>query len=210
MNLETYILTSDYSNKPLAAIRAVGPRYEILEDNTDGQVDQLAQGDFNRLKQIVAKSSHMKLVQDDRPMPQYHRYMLNNGDIVEITSDGKTALLNGELLGEQEKAELLNMLATNQLQVEHGREDRPLTAMPKMKVQEKEAVPVQPHLNSGIMSGIDERKMAKQQQRRQASVQYDPFLEKPDFGTLDQEFTKQLGYGLKYGAFKGDRNGSQN
>jgi hypothetical protein len=206
MNLETYILTSDYSDKPLAAIRAVGPRYEIMEDNTDGQIDRLAQGDFNRLRQVVAKSSHLRLTADDRPIPQYQRYLLNNGDVVEITTDGQTVLLNGELLGENEKANLLNLLATNQLIVHHGRHEQALTAMPKIKTKPQQAAPPQPNLDPGLMEGIDIKKAEVDKKTKRASNHYDPFLEDADFNTLDPAFTKQLGYGLKYGKFKGEGN----
>lgn len=204
MNLETYILTSDYSAKPLAAMRVVGDKYEILEDNSDGQVERLARGSFRRLCLAVDKSSHLKLAKDDRPVPQYHRYMLNNGDVAEITTDGLTVLLNGELLNEEEKQTLLNMLASNQLTVRHGRDDQQAhTVMPKIKAAPKEEKPLTSRLNPGLMDGIRADRNAQKLLDDQSSVHYDPRIENAEFDTLDPSFTKTLAYGLKYGKFKG-------
>lgn len=207
MNLETYILTSDYGSKPLAAIRVVGDKYELTLDNTMGKVDRLGQGSFSRLRTSVEKSSHMHLTEDDTPVPQYHRYLLNNGDVVEITADGKTAVLNGELLAEDAKNQLLDMLATNQIEVQHGRDDQPMTALPIVRQQKRKVVRNARKMDNGLLGGIEERRMEQDRVAKRCSIQYDPILEDAQFSTLDPEFTKTLGYGLKYNAFKGDGNG---
>ena len=92
--MQIYVVKSHVSSTPLAEVRTDGRRCEFLVDNTNGKLPKACANSFERLKQIVGTSSHLTLESAKNATIGLLRYIMTNGDIVEMTTDGKTALLN--------------------------------------------------------------------------------------------------------------------
>lgn len=134
--MKIYVVTSDASSTPLAEIRTDGARVEFIVDNTDGVLPQEIQGSFQRLVDLTKGSSHLKLTQPDKATVNLIRYVMDNGDVVEITSDGKTCMLNGELLDEKQKMSLFSAIRRGELKVAR-KSDRPTPVVPTPSGEEK-------------------------------------------------------------------------
>lgn len=203
IQMQVFNLLSDHSDVPLASIRSVGGMFDIVVDNTDGKIMRLAGNSFQKLSDLVSRSSHLRLEPSNEPMPHVLRYLLNNGDVIEITSDGKTALVNGELLDEDEKAELFEAVKSGALAVD----DKPTDAMPAQPVmpisEPKPVEPPQAGLNPAIMSKMRQQSEQRAQERERSNANYDESIENANYNTENPEYTKALAYNLKYGLRKG-------
>src|ERR1700676_1213693 len=115
--MKLFTVTSEYSKAPLAEIRTDGRRLEFIVDNTAGMLPKLAINFFQRLQAVVEQSSHMEMHEPKVPTVSLLRYILDNGDVVEVTADGKTALVNGRLLNQQEQKALFDSIKRKELKV---------------------------------------------------------------------------------------------
>ena len=97
--MRVLIVKSTSASAPLAEIRTDGRVLDFIVDNTDGALPEATQGSYERLISMVRRSSHMVIEEPQTPVAHLLRYVMNNGDVVEITTEGKTCLLNGKLLG---------------------------------------------------------------------------------------------------------------
>src|SRR5271157_5333002 len=115
--MKLFTITSEYSKAPLAEIRTDGRRLEFIVDNTAGMLPKMAQNSFQVLEHIVSQSSHLEMHEPVVPTVSLLRYILDNGDVVEVTADGKTALVNGRLLNPQEQKALFDSIKRKELKV---------------------------------------------------------------------------------------------
>jgi hypothetical protein len=113
--VKVYLLKS--GAKVLAEVRTDGSGYELFNDSTDGRVDRMARGSFKRLLEAVGRSSYLSLSLKRDQLPGILRYRLDTGDIIEMTTDGCTAVRNGQLLSQQEKDALLREIAYGRVTV---------------------------------------------------------------------------------------------
>ena len=208
MNLQIYLVTSNVSSTPLAEIRTDGNVFEVTADNTEGKLQELAGKDFKRLQSIIKQSSHLRLERPKVNMPNLLRYIMSNGDIVEITTDGKTCMLNGKLLSAEEQQELFSAIQSGELQVARKADhEQPIPVIPMPHSgQPQQPVPVEaPKLNMGLVNQIREDQEKKQKEADRQTHYHDSSIEKADYSEVsDSAFTKQLAYCLKYGLAKGE------
>jgi hypothetical protein len=128
------------------------------------------------------------------------RYVLDNGDVAEITTDGKTALLNGKLLDEQEKNVLFLSIRNGQIRVARKADmSAPIPVMPPAtKLKQK---PANTGMDDGLLSEF--KKMSADQQEREdmSNERYDHHIENADLSDAeDPDYVKHMLYALKYGA----------
>lgn len=197
--IELLVITSLHSKVPLAEIRTDGKNIDWIVDNSNGKLVRMASGDFSRLKSIVDKSSHLKMEKPEEATVGMLRYMLENGDVVEITTDGKTAQLNGELMPEEEKFGLMSAIASGKIKVKtKANISTPLQLIPKPKPPKKE-VPVK-HIDDKTIAAISRHK-DKDKNRITSDNRYrDSKIDSVDFsGSECPEMGRQLLYLLKYG-----------
>lgn len=123
--VKIYAIYSEFSSEPLAVIRTDGGVVDFATDNTNGEIthgvlerDIPKQQQFAALQAKIEDSSHLKLVEKIPDKPFYMlRYTLDNGDVVEVTADGASCFLNGEMLTNFEKNALFDALRTGALKV---------------------------------------------------------------------------------------------
>jgi hypothetical protein len=123
--VKIYAIYSEYSSEPLAVIRTDGGVVDFATDNTNGEIthgviekDIPKQQQFAALQAKIADTSHLKMVEKTPDKPFYMlRYTLNNGDVVEITADGLSCFLNGEMLTHFEKNALFDAIRTGAIKV---------------------------------------------------------------------------------------------
>lgn len=101
--MKIYQITSDTTKIPLAEIRTDGNAVHFIVDNTDGMLPADVKNSFERLKQIVKTSHHLKIQEPELPTTNLLRYVLSDGNVVEITTDGKTCMLNGKIIDDKQK-----------------------------------------------------------------------------------------------------------
>ena len=108
--LQEILLESIYHDGPVAEIRTDGHVIEIIEDHTGGKIAKDLRGSYDRLVKLVQKSSHLTANVQGELKEKMKRFELDTGDIVEVTEDGKTALLNGALVPDLLKSLLFDAL----------------------------------------------------------------------------------------------------
>ena len=86
--MKVYVLKSDYSDVPLAEVRESGGIIDFVVDNTEGKLPARVGKSMQALQQYVNGSSHMRLEGATKATVNLLRYVMTNGDVVEITSDG--------------------------------------------------------------------------------------------------------------------------
>ena len=132
--MELYVIKSMHSSTPLAEIRTDSKNIDIIADNTNGKLFQSCGGDFVKLKAMVDKSSHMSMETPTEATVGMLRYSLENGDVIEITTDGKTALLNGKIMPEEEKIGLMSAISAGKIKVKNKADPKkPMQVFPKRK-----------------------------------------------------------------------------
>lgn len=196
--MELYVIKSMYSKMPLAEIRTDGKNIDWIMDNTNGKLAATAKGDFVRLKNAVDKSHHLEMTAPDKNTLGILRYSLENGDIVEMTTDGKTALLNGKLMSEAEKAGLMSAIASGKVKVKNKADiGSPLPIAPKI-------IPENEKPSEKMDDGI--HKAIKKMHKKREAVNYgdsryrDQRIDSMDFSETEcPEMGRQLLYLLKYG-----------
>ena len=197
--IELYVITSKHSNTPLAEIRTDGRNIDWVLDNTNGHLPQTAGGSYEKLKSIIESSSHLEMTTPEEATVGLLRYSLENGDIVEITTDGKTAQLNGQLMPEDEKFGLMSAIASGKIKVKNKADiSTPLQLIPKAK-QPKKEVPAEPAGDEEIKAIQRSREKSKAKSSLN-NARKDSTIDEMKFeGTECPEMGRQLLYLLKYG-----------
>lgn len=200
--MKIYIIKSGYHDEILGEVRTDGTNLDWTVDNTNGQLPKSAPT-LERLKQICSKSSHMHMEDPGDQKVGLLRYTLQNGDIVEITSDGKSATLNGKMLDEAHKKALLTAISNGGIKVAHRADTRQsIPILPEVRT--RKPVEGKPEINKEfVKAAIANNEKAKQSAKRDNST-HDSRIEKMDFGKEDPEMGKSMMYFLKYGVGKGE------
>ncbi len=204
--MKIYYITSDYHSAPLAVIATDGRTVQFQFDSTDGKLPKTVGGRFERLKEIVNKSSHMKMSEPRDTTVGLLRYVLENGDVVEVTSDGKSALLNGKLLQQEEKDALMQAIANGGLKVVRRADiNKPTPILPTPRVMKKPEP--RPELNPAYKKALMESNKKADEQSYLDSSDHDSQIENMQFeGSLDGgAFGRAIMYQLKYGKAKGEQ-----
>ena len=115
--IKVYTITSLYSDTPLAEVRTDGVNLDWVVDNTKGKISIISGNSLEKLKQVIDQSSHLSLNQSTGSTLGILRYFLKSGDVVEVTTDGKTAQLNGKLMTESEKNGLMSAIFNGKVEV---------------------------------------------------------------------------------------------
>lgn len=199
-------VTSEYSPVPLAEIRTDGHKLEFIVDNTNGELPRITQLSYPVLLKVIETSSHLRVHEPTTATVSLLRYVLDNGDVVEVTNDGKTALVNGRLLSYQEKEALFAAIKNKELNV--TRRADMANAVPVMPSEPKhrEVPRSSPGIQPGDLQAMQTEQKKKKEKDSQNSARYDSDIEKtdPDNGAgLEPDFGKKLLYLLKYGTGKG-------
>jgi hypothetical protein len=210
--MQVYVISSEVSSTPLAEIRTDGKRIEFLVDNTNGKLPKTVQGSMDRLKQIVENSSHLKMTQPKEATAEVLRYIMTNGDIVEITTDGKTAELNGELLSEDEKKALFEAIRSGELSIARKADtSKPIPVLPKPapsgpSMQDQQAQQdQQDNVGKFDVAKVNDLKDYQEQQRKErnrGNKNFDETIEKSvrESNEDDKGFLRHIMYALKYGS----------
>lgn len=95
--MKVYKLLASDSQVPLAEIRIDdrGNKMEVFSDNTNGKITNMAGDDFQKLLGIVNHSSTLSLEETKDATVGLLRYLTSNGDVIEMTTDGHTCMING-------------------------------------------------------------------------------------------------------------------
>lgn len=202
--MQIYVIKSEVSSTPLAEVRTDGRKCEFLVDNTKGKLPRAAGTSFDRLKQIVDSSSHMSMEEAKNSTVGLLRYIMTNGDIVEMTTDGKTALLNDELLSEEEKNALFQAISTGELTVAHRAD--PSKPIPVMPSPGNGGRPVQVEPSEDTKLDIDKINDLKDYEERQrkdrerSNKYFDETIEKSaqEYKPSERGLFKHLFAALKY------------
>lgn len=202
--MKIYNIYSGYHDKILASVYTDGTNLEWVVDNTGGKLPKSVPN-LQRLQAMCSGSSHMHMEEPASSGIGLLRYVMENGDIVEVTSDGTSAMLNGRLLDDQHKSALLQAIANGGVRVAQRADTRnPMPILPTPKQSKL------PGRKSGVSPEFIEAgtKANQTQSKRDArdNSEYDARIEKMDFGQNEPEIGKSLMYHLKYGVGKGERN----
>lgn len=193
------------SDKPIAEIRTDGRRYEVFDDRTNGLVEKFGNGDYTALLRRVARSSQLRLRTKQEGNPGVLRYMLDSGDVAEITTDGRTAILNGDILSEQQKNNLMSAIANGTVTVTHKQQ----LAKPSPIGETIKAPAGPPNLTSGdrrerqaeFSAGAQKAKA----QKANYNHNYDPSIDNMSTEGLEwPKHVQHMAYMLKYGKAPGD------
>ena len=203
--MQLFTIISSYSDIPLAELRTDGRNIEFTTDNTGGKLPAFLGNDYQRLVKIVNKSHHLRLSRPKDITIGLLRYVLENGDIVETTSDGKTALLNGSILKEQEKEALFYAISNGQLRVKQKADiSKPIPVLPKVDIPSKKK---QEKNNEDFLKSLQQVREKKQYDDSFDSHEFDHKIEDTDFSYAhNPAMIKDLMYLLKYGTHKGGGN----
>lgn len=204
--VKIYTLLSD--GQPIADIRTDGRKMEFLNDRSEGNLLRLAGNDWKKLMELVKRSSHLSLQAPQANLPGILRYRLSNGDVVEITTDGRTASINGDMINEPEKQALFHAIRMGELTIV-SKPSEPVPMYPRLPdpFPKKKDEPKDDYASADQMRKASEDEYKK---RRSGSATHDAEIEKQDFSELDEmdrESAKKLCYKLKHGGFPGEDNG---
>lgn len=206
--LKLYVIRSKNSPAPLAEVRTDGRTVDFIVDNTKGQLPALTGKQFSRLQQMVDKSSHLTMEEPSKPATHLLSYVLDNGDVVEITMDGKTCLLNGRLLSEEEKQALFVAIRRKEINVKEKADmANPVPVMPSKAPDQQMPKMSPPKMDATVLQEIAQQHEQSKEADKQNSSAYDQNIEDMDFSNDDgddPEQGKQMMYALKYGKFKGE------
>ena len=198
--MKILVVKSTYSDVPVAEIRTDGKVIDWIVDNTNGKLPQQTAGRLERLMQMVKKSSHLFIEEPKQATVGLHRYMLSTGDVVEVTTDGKTAVLNGRLLSAQERDALFAAVQRREVTVQRKAD----IEVPIPILGAQQTPPSLPKPPTGFNSMITDELKRQDQERRESearsSAAYDEAIENADLrGAEDPTFVRELMYQLKYG-----------
>jgi hypothetical protein len=196
--MQVYVITSDVSSTPLAEVRTDGNRVEFIVDNTDGVLPQEVGGSYERLMKLANGSSHIRLQQPQKATVNLIRYVMDNGDVVEITSDGRTCMLNGELLDEARKNALFVAIRRGEIKVAR-KADKPVPVIPTQPTT-AQAAPEPPHQSREVIGLLADMHARQKQIETTYSGRNDPAIEQVDRSYSDDPaFSKAMAYYAKHG-----------
>jgi hypothetical protein len=197
--MKILVVKSDHSEIPLAEIRTDGRVLEFVVDNTNGKLPAMFQNNYQRMLQVVQRSSHMQIQSPTKATVNLLRYVMNNGDVVEITSDGHTVILNGNLLSQQEKDALFQAFSRGDIKV--SRKTDIQQAIPVFPTQPKIQKPAEKRkLDPVVMDKIKKKQAHDAAAQEMSGPDYDDEIENADFsGAEDADWCKNMSYWLKYG-----------
>ena len=196
--METLKVLSANSEHALGECRTDKKVVDWIVDNTDGKLSKIKT--YEHLVRYVRRSTYLKLQPSHDATPNLLRYVLNNGDVVEVTTDGKTAILNGNLLTSEEKDALMFAIANKDLQVAHKADpSKPIQVMPKINVSDKQQEQ-KGAANPNMLKAIQDSEAKAEKARKNSNEFYDHDIETGDYrGAEDPEYVKQMLYKMKYG-----------
>ncbi len=199
--MKILVLKSSYSEAPLAEIRTDGRIIEFVVDNSKGKLPAQVGNSLDALKQLVDGSSHLSLEEPKQATVGLHRYILDNGDVVEVTTDGKTAMLNGKLLQQQEKDALFAAIKRKEINVKRKADIEESIPLFGSAQQKSPTLPAPPEgFRKAIMDEIDAQEAERKAIRKRATKAYDEEIEKAVLrGCEDPEWVRKLLYDMKYG-----------
>jgi hypothetical protein len=207
--MKVYIITSLTSKIPLVEFRTDGNAIDITVDNTDGKFSSMVGTSFAKVKALVAKSSNLEMKEPSEPSAYLLRYLLENGDVIEITTDGKTAILNGRLLEEAEKNAIFVAIRSGELKVSRRAniaQPIPVVPSPPKEDQTYKLIERQP-LDRSLIAMAREQNEAVAEMRAQANRANDDMIENMDLSDLDtpddEAMTRGMIYYVRHGGFKG-------
>jgi hypothetical protein len=141
-------------------------------------------------------------VEDSEPTVNLLRYVLDNGDVVEVTTDGHTAILNGKLLGSEEKSALFVAIKRGEIKVARKADpSKPIPVFPTPTAQGGQITnPVKSEVSQGMIDAIRQRQSSLSKMRSLSSKSYDYEIENGDYaGAEDPSYCKEILYALRYG-----------
>jgi len=205
--MRVLIVKSTSASAPLAEIRTDGRVLDFIVDNTDGALPEATQGSYERLISMVRRSSHMVIEEPQTPVAHLLRYVMNNGDVVEITTDGKTCLLNGKLLGVEQKNALFAAISRGEISVAHKADiTKPVPVMPIGDTRPKDKPKRNFSLRENLEKALVKRLKIKSEKDASSNADYDHRIEDMNLaGIEDAESIKAFAYHLKYGKKAGRR-----
>lgn len=198
--IKIVVIKSDHSEVPLAEIRTDGRALDFVVDNTDGKLPELFQNSYQRMNEVVGKSSHMQIEEPKKPTVNLLRYVMNNGDVVEITTDGHTCLLNGDLIDEDTKNALFAAVKRGEIKVSRKTDiQQALPIMPSTQPPE-DIKPVKTGLSPALMDMVQKQQQEADLNKKMASKKYDQDIEDAQLHEAeDADWTRKMMYWLKYG-----------
>ena len=198
--MKVFVIKSVDNDVPLAEIRTDGNNIEFIVDNTGGKLPYTVQGSFERLHDILQGSSHLTMEEPKQATASLLQYLLSNGDVIQITTDGKTALLNGSLLTEQQKLAFFEALRAGQVKVsQKSKEAIPVLPNMKQKMEPKQGRTI----NAQLVSKLQDKVSKKLSMATSGSIDHDPEIEEADYANTEHESDiKDFWYWLKYGERK--------
>jgi hypothetical protein len=197
--MKVYVIKSDHSEVPLAEVRTDGDTAHFVVDNTNGKLPQMVQSSLPKLRAICDNSSHMHMEEPKTATVNLLRYVMDNGDVVEITSDGHTVMLNGHLLPQEEKDALFNAFTRGEIKV--ARKTDVQQALPVLPSNPpSEYAKPQSKMNPTVLGMIEDDQDKKDTAREMATRDYDPAIDDAELSDVeDADWTKELMRWLKYG-----------
>ena len=198
--IKVVVIKSDYSEVPLAEIRSDGRILDFVVDNTDGELPKLFQNSFEKMKQVVGKSSHMQMEEPQKATVNLLRYVMNNGDVVEITTDGHTCLLNGEMIDEDTKNALFAAVKRGEIKVSRKTDIQQALPIIPSTQPPQEVKPVKTGLSPALMDMVQKEQQEADTNKKMASKKYDQDIEDAQLHEAeDADWTRKMMYWLKYG-----------
>jgi hypothetical protein len=195
--MKVYLITSEVASAPLAEIRTDGRKVDFIVDNTGGVLPRESGGDYERLVRMVSKSSHLKMKEPDKATSHLIRYVMDNGSVVEITTDGMTCLLDGELQDEQQKRALFAAIKSGQLKVAR-KSDNAVTVMASPTIEPPKVE--KPKTDAGVIHLLAIMHKQDEEMEKNYNRSYDKDIEDGDREYSDDpEFSKNFAYALKHG-----------
>ncbi len=200
--MKIFVVKSDYSEVPLAEIRTDGRVLDFVVDNSHGKLPALFQNSYQKMIQATQKSSHLTLEQPKKATVNLLRYVMDNGDVVEITSDGHTCMLNGDIIDQDTKDALFAAVKRGELKVARKTPiQQALPLLPTQEAPEQEpAKPTEVKMSGGVMDMIKKQQADADKNQKLASKKYDQDIENAKLHAAeDKDWTRRMMYFLKYG-----------
>jgi hypothetical protein len=150
--MKVYRIVSKHSEIPLAEIRADDHgSIEWTVDNTNGKLPSEAGDNLASISKYVEANKHMDFAEDDKSAAQLLRYVLENGDVAEVTTDGASCVLNGKILSQEEKAAFFDAITQGTIKV--ARKADVMRPIPVPATKPLEYKPVEtPKLNPSLLA----------------------------------------------------------
>lgn len=170
---------------------------DVYVDNTNGKLSKIKT--MEQLTRYVKSSSVLSLIQDSEPTVNLLRYVMDNGDVVEITTDGHTAILNGNLLSSEEKQALFNAIKSGEIKVARKADmSAPVPVFPDEKRPEVQAI--KPTVSQDMLDAVDKFQSKITRLRNLSTKSYDHEIESGDYsGAEDPAYVKRMLYLMRYG-----------